>query len=45
MKKNKNKSWSKKIFNDPIKKCAKLTSKLLTTVYKSKAIKFKLDED
>ena len=30
--------------NDPIKLCARLTVKLLTTVYKSKIIKFKLDE-
>ena len=31
--------------DDPIKKCAKVTSKLLTIVYKSKFTKFKLDED
>ena len=30
---------------DPIKLCARLTAKLLTTVYKSKIIKFKMDED
>ena len=30
---------------DPIKLCAQLTAKLLTTAYKSKIIKFKLDED
>ena len=33
--------WEK----DPIKLCARLTEKLLTTAYKSKIIKFKLDED
>ena len=32
-------------FDDPIKKCAKLTAKLITAAYKSKVIKFKLDED
>ena len=31
--------------NDPIKLCARLTEKLLTTAYKSKIIKFKMDED
>ena len=31
--------------NDPIKLCTKLTAKLLTTAYKSKIIKLKLDED
>ena len=30
---------------DPIKLCATLTSKLLTTAYKSKIIRFKMDED
>ena len=30
---------------DPIKLCTKLTAKLLTIAYKSKRIKFKLDED
>ena len=30
---------------DPIKLCALLTEKLLTTAYKSKIIRFKLDED
>ena len=30
---------------DLIKLCARLTEKLLTTAYKSKFIKFKLDED
>ena len=30
---------------DPIKLCTKLTAKLLTTAYKSKFLKFKLDED
>ena len=33
--------WEK----DPIKLCARLTSKLLTTAYKSKIIRFKIDED
>ena len=33
--------WEK----DPIKLCARLIAKLLTTEYKSKIIKFKLDED
>ena len=30
---------------DPIKLCACLTAKLLTTAYKSKIIRFKMDED
>ena len=30
---------------DPINVCTKLTAKLPTTTYKSKIIKFKLDED
>ena len=30
---------------DPIRLCAKLTAKLLTTAFKSKMIRFKLDED
>ena len=30
---------------DPIKSCARLTAKFLTTSYKSKIIRFKLDED
>ena len=30
---------------DPIKLCAKLTAKLLMEEYKSKILKFKLDED
>ena len=30
---------------DPIRLCATLTAKLLTTAYKSKIIRFKLDED
>ena len=30
---------------DPIKLCARLMSKLLTTAYKSKIVRFKLDED
>ena len=35
------KYWEK----DPIRLCTTLTSKLLTTAYKSKIIRFKLDED
>ena len=31
--------------NNPIKLCATLTSKLMTIVYKSKIIRFKMDED
>ena len=42
---NNNKFLSKKNFNEPIKKCAKFTAKLLTAAYKSKVIKLKLDED
>ena len=38
--KNKN-HWKK----DPIKLCANLTAKLPTTAYKSKIIRFKMDED
>ena len=34
-------NWEK----DPIKLCARLTKKLLTTAYKSKIIRFKMDED
>ena len=30
---------------DPIKLCPRLTEKLLTTAYKSKIIRFKMDED
>ena len=30
---------------DPIKLCPRLTAKFLTTSYKSKIIRFKLDED
>ena len=30
---------------DPIRLCATITTKLLTTAYKSKIIRFKLDED
>ena len=36
-----NKHWK----NDPIRLCATLTTKLLTTVYKLKIIRFKMDED
>ena len=31
--------------NDPTKLCATLTEKILTTAYKSKIIRFKMDED
>ena len=44
-KKNKNKCQSKTSFNDPTKKCATLTTMLITYTWKSKVIKFKLDED
>ena len=33
------------VFDEPTKKCAKLTAKLITATYKSKFIMFKLDED
>ena len=39
---DKKKSYGK---GEAIKLCATLTAKLLTTVYKSKIIKFELDED
>ena len=39
------KRWSKMHNNDPIKKCAKLTYKLLKSAYNSKVERFKLDED
>ena len=41
-KQRKNKRYQKKVL---IKQCANLTSKLLTTVYKSKIIRLKMDED
>ena len=41
-KRRKNKNHREK---DPIKQCATLTPKLPTTVYKSKIIRFKMDED
>ena len=41
-KRHKNKKHWKK---DPIKLCATLTEKLLTTAYKSNIIRFKMDED
>ena len=44
-KNNKNKLWSKTRFNKPIRKCTKITSKLLTAEYKSELVKLKLDED
>ena len=31
--------------NDPIKLCANLTAKLMTTAYESNIIRFKMDED
>ena len=39
---NKKKSYWKR---DPIKLCPKLTAKFLTTAYRLKIVKFKLDED
>ena len=39
------KPQSKKRFNDPIKKCASLTAKLLKDAYNLTATKFKFDED
>ena len=38
---NNKKHWKK----DPIRLCATLTEKLLTTAYKSKIIRFKMDKD
>ena len=38
---NKKSYWK----NDPIKLCSKLTAKFLMTAYKTKIIKFKMDED
>ena len=32
-------------FDESMKRCAQLTSKLLTAMYKSKVIKFKLEKD
>ena len=37
-----NKRRSKTRFSDPIKKCVKITAKLIKSAYKSKVIKFKL---
>ena len=42
LKRRKDKKHSKE---DPIRLCATLTEKLLTTAYKSKNIRFKMDED
>ena len=42
---DKNKCRSITRFDEPIKKCAKLTAKLLTAAYKSKVVKLKLYED
>ena len=39
------KSKEKHCKKDPIKICETLTEKLLTTSYKSKIIRFKMDED
>ena len=35
----------KNLENNPIKQCATLTARLLTKAYKSKIIRFKMDED
>ena len=42
---DKNKKYRKRNKQDHIKLCAKLTTKLLTTAYKLKVLRFKLDED
>ena len=42
---DKYKNQSKMHFNDPINKCAKLTTKLLTAAHKPNVIEFKLNED
>ena len=42
---NKNKHRSKNHSNDPIKKCSKITAKLLRSAYKSRFTAFKLDDD
>ena len=44
-KKDRNKRRSKTRFDQPINKCANLTYKILTTAYKLKVIRFKLDKD
>ena len=44
MKENKKNCQNENSFNDPIKKCAKLTAKLVTAAQKSKIIKFKFDD-
>ena len=44
-KNNKNQHQIKTRFNEPIKKCANLKADLLTVVYKSTVISFKLYED
>ena len=41
---NKKKQWKRKK-QDPIKLCPNLTANLLTTAYKSKVLRFKLDQD
>ena len=41
----KKKKYRKRKKQDPIKLCAELIAKLLTTGYKSKVLQFKLDED
>ena len=43
-KNDKKKLCSKTCSNEPIRKCANLTSKLLKSAYKSKVVKFKSDE-
>ena len=42
---NKNKKYRKLKKQDPIELCAKSTANMLTTAYKPKVLKFKLDED
>ena len=44
-KKKKMKRCSKKGFNDPIKKWANITAKVIRAAYNSNATEFKLDED
>ena len=41
----KRRKYKKHRKKDPIKLCATLTAKLLTTAYKSKITRFKMDED
>ena len=44
-KKNINKSPIRTHFVEPINKCANITAKIISAVYKSKLIMFKLDKD